>query len=112
MRDSVYSPGACGMPEPATGREALLQEAYIRLKVNKGAFPYDREMGSLLYRLPSFPEAERDMLARSYSQEALLPLADVQVLGARLIYESKQLCAVEITLELYGAREKVRIDLS
>lgn len=100
------------MPEPASGREALLQEAYIRLRAAKGSFPYDRELGSLLHRLPEFPAAEWDTLARAYAQEALLPLADVRVTGVRPIVAFKQLQAVEIALELYGAQEKVRIDLS
>lgn len=108
MRSGVYSYNACGMPERAVGREALLQEAYIRLQMAKGSFPYEREMGSLLYRLPKFPEQEREALAYAYAQEALLPMADVQAVSALLAEPS----AVEIVLEIYGTREKVRINLA
>lgn len=107
MREQVYSYNACGMPERAVGREALLQEAYIRLRMTKGSFPYDREMGSLLHRLMESPAAEREMMALAYAREALLPMAEVQAVDAHLAESS----AVEVELEIFGEREKVRVKL-
>lgn len=95
------------MPECAVGREALLQEAYIRLRMTKGSFPYDREMGSLLHRLMESPAAEREMMALAYAREALLPMAEVRAVSAHLAESS----AVEVELEIFDAREKVRVKL-
>lgn len=112
MRDGVYAYNGCGMAERALGREALLQEVYIRLKTEKGSFPYDRELGSLLRSLPEAPAGEWNGLALSYAQEALLPMADVYVLHAESLPQGQPPASVEIELDVYGVREKVRINLT
>lgn len=110
MRDGVYERNSCGMAQPAAGREALLQEAYIRLQMEKGSFPYDRELGSLLLRLDEVPEGEQPQLAFSYAQAALAPLPDIHVLQAQIVPVGGVRTA-EITLDVYGEQEKVRIRL-
>ncbi len=112
MRESVYACNECGMAERARGREALLQEAFIRLKMRKGAFPYDGEMGSLLHTIGDAPPKECAELAFAYAREALIPLADVRVIGAEVLRADGLPDAVEVTLDAYGVREKVRIKLN
>ena len=111
MRESVYQTNGCGMAVAATGREALIQEAYIRLQMKKGAFVYGREIGSLFYRLREAPEKERVSLAFSYAQAALTPVRDVRVIRAELEPDGGTAQNALITLELYGQQEKVRVRL-
>ena len=58
-----------GLPETLSGLEALLQRAHNRLNAVRGAFPYDRTLGS---RLPyaAFSAAPGAAEARGFAREA------------------------------------------
>ncbi len=53
-----------GLPETLSGLEALLQRAHNRLNAVRGAFPYDRTLGS---RLPYCWRSPRTMARRRRS---------------------------------------------
>ena len=50
VRDGAVCLNGLGLPETLSGLDALLQRAYNRLNAVRGAFRYDRTLGSRLPR--------------------------------------------------------------
>ena len=73
---------AAGLPKTAEGLDALLQRAYNRICLKRGAFCYDRALGSRFYMLDAADEHAEERALR-YAQAALLPLAGVKAVSVR-----------------------------
>ena len=73
---------ATGLPKTAEGLNALMQRAYNRICLKRGAFCYDRVLGSRFYMLDAADEHAEERALR-YAQAALLPLAGVEAVSVR-----------------------------
>lgn len=72
-----------GLPQTVTGQEELLQNARLRLTMRRGCFPYDRELGSGLWRWD--PEEDHALdRAVALANEALLGLPGVRAKSAEM----------------------------
>ncbi len=76
-----------GLPTELYGLEECIQQAFIRITVKKGSFPYNRELGSRLHTLASGADKER-LLA--YGQEALsgsgITASGVELTGGKMVF--------------------------
>ena len=76
-----------GLPMEITGIDECIQQAFIRLTVKKGSFPYNRDLGSRLHTLG--PVAEKNQLL-AYAGEALsgsgIYAEDVEILENVFIF--------------------------
>ena len=77
--NGITQTAATGLPKTAEGLNALMQRAYNRICLKRGAFCYDRVLGSRFYAADEHAE-ER---ALRYAQAALLPLAGVEAVSVR-----------------------------
>ena len=76
-----------GLPMEITGIDECIQQAFIRLTVKKGNFPYNRELGSRLHTLG--PVVEKNQLL-AYAREALsgsgIYADDAEILEKEIIF--------------------------
>ena len=79
--NGITQTAATRLPKTAEGLNALMQRAYNRICLKRGAFCYDRMLGSRLYMLDADEHAEERALR--YAQAALLPLAGVEAVSVR-----------------------------
>lgn len=68
-----------GLPFFIDEIEEILQRAYIRLKVPKGSFVLDKELGSTLYKLKELSDKDLHTAALIAVREALLPVEGIVV---------------------------------
>ena len=80
--NGITQTAATGLPKTAEGLNALMQRAYNRICLKRGAFCYDRVLGSRFYMLDAADEHAEERALR-YAQAALLPLADVEAVSVR-----------------------------
>ena len=81
--NGITQTAATGLPKTVEGLNALMQRAYNRICLKRGAFCYDRALGSRFYMLDAADEHAEERALR-YAQAALLPLAGVEaVFGLR-----------------------------
>ncbi|WP_322168616.1 histidine kinase [Acutalibacter caecimuris] len=78
-----YVLGAGGLPKTVAGRAELLQYARMNLQMHRGAWPYNRELGSGLWQLDR-GEDHPEERALALANEALLRLPGVRAKAARL----------------------------
>lgn len=71
--NGITQTAATGLPKTAEGLNALMQRAYNRICLKRGAFCYDRVLGSRFYMLDTADEHAEERALR-YAQAALLPL--------------------------------------
>jgi len=74
-----HATDARGIPVAITGAQELIQRALLRLGIRRGSFAYDRNLGSELYRLSHDTSSATHRAARSYVQEALIPLPELMI---------------------------------
>lgn len=80
--NGITQTAATGLPKTAEGLNALMQRAYNRICLKRGAFCYDRVLGSRFYMLDAADEHAEERALR-YAQAALLPLAGVEAVSVR-----------------------------
>ena len=80
--NGITQTAATGLPKTAEGLNALMQRAYNRICLKRGAFCYDRVLGSRFYMLNAADEHAEERALR-YAQAALLPLAGVEAVSVR-----------------------------
>lgn len=81
IENGAVAVNGLGMPETVTGLPALLQRARFRLTVPRGAFLYDRALGSRLHTLSAaMPHAAEQALGMA--REALLPCPEITAVSA------------------------------
>ncbi len=80
--NGITQTAATGLPKTAEGLNALMQRAYNRICLKRGAFCYDRVLGSRFYMLNAADEHTEERALR-YAQAALLPLAGVEAVSVR-----------------------------
>lgn len=78
LQDGDFLRNSLGMPRTVDGLEELLQRAMIRMRVPKGAFSYDPELGSGLSGL-DFSAADAAVYALELTAAALAPMEGVTV---------------------------------
>ena len=67
-----------GRPYHISGRDELEQKMYILLSARKGAFIYDRELGSRIYEIDTeSPDAVTETEAQARNALAVIPQAEV-----------------------------------
>ena len=72
-----FALGSTGLPERVEGLAELLQYADMRMRLRRGKFPYNRELGSLLWQWD--PEEEHGLdRALAMANEALLGMPGVR----------------------------------
>lgn len=89
--------------------EGVLQRAYIRLKVPKGAFVLDKELGSTLYRLAELPDKDLHTAALIAAREALLPVDGLVVEDVEVERKADGKLYVAVFIRCGGDREKVEL---
>ena len=77
--NGITQTAATGLPKTAEGLNALMQRAYNRICLKRGAFCYDRVLGSRFYMLDAADEHAEERALRY----ALLPLAGVEAVSVR-----------------------------
>ena len=68
--NGITQTAATGLPKTAEGLNALMQRAYNRICLKRGAFCYDRVLGSRFYMLDASDEHAEERALR-YAQAAL-----------------------------------------
>ncbi len=94
--NGVTQTAATGLPKTAEGLNVLLQRAYNRICLKRGAFCYDRALGSRFYMLDAADEHDEERALR-YAQAALLSLAGVEAVSVRR-EEERFIFGIETTL--------------
>ena len=76
--NGITQTAATGLPKTVEGLNALMQRAYNRICLKRGAFCYDRVLGSRFYMLDAADEHAEERALR-YAQAALLPLSLIHI---------------------------------
>lgn len=74
--NGITQTAATGLPKTAEGLNALMQRAYNRICLKRGAFCYDRVLGSRFYMLNAADEHAEERALR-YAQAALSYAAEI-----------------------------------
>ena len=89
--NGITQTAATGLPKTAEGLNALMQRAYNRICLKRGAFCYDRVLGSRFYMLDAADEHAEERALR-YAQAArfifglqtMLGTGEIAVKGAKV----------------------------
>lgn len=98
-----------GFPAVLSGAEELIQRALIRLKVKKGAFAPDLQLGSELYKLRRAEDAQSNRIALAYVQEALAAMPEAAVAGVSCALAGPGELCVEVGLLLDGEEYELEV---
>lgn len=80
-----------GMPIVLSGETEILQRAFLRLRIPKGAFLHDPSLGSRFGEINPDSRENADRLAFLFAQQALSPLTPkITVTGARVDFDEKR----------------------
>lgn len=102
IRDGRIARNGLGLPKTVFGNKAVLQRAENRVRASRGAFPYDRTLGSRIAA-----EAEREhpaCFALAAAREALL-----QERGAAAVSAKAEGDAVTVCLAAGSESRKVEL---
>ena len=80
--NGITQTAATGLPKTAEGLNALMQRAYNRNCLKRGAFCYDRVLVRCIQHIKPAAEHAEERALR-YAQAALLPLAGVEAVSVR-----------------------------
>ena len=80
--NGITQTAATGLPKTAEGLNALMQRAYNRICLKRGAFCYDHVLGSRFYLLEAEDEPP-DEAALRYAQDALVPVGGFEAVSVR-----------------------------
>lgn len=101
-----FALGANGLPYRISGKEALLQRAYILLRIPKGSFCYQTDLGSEIALLEQ--DEEFSMRVKEAAQEALRELDGITVSSVETdLFETKAVCRMILETDQYGRQEIV-----
>lgn len=85
----------CGMPITVSGETELIQKAFLRLRIPKGAFLHAPELGSRFSEINPESRENANQLAFLFAQQALSPLApEITVTQARVSFGEKRTVTV------------------
>ena len=73
---------AGGIPVEYTGRDELLQQVYLRLKVKRGSLPYAPTLGSRLHTLTPGTTTQEAVL--TFIAEAMEGCSNAEILSAEM----------------------------
>ena len=104
LKAGTHSVDGRGIPVTLTGHRELLQQAMIRMTIQKGRFALDTELGSELYKLAGCVQSVRDKVAAAYVQEALSPLRTVRVEDVTCRFNAPDVLMVMVTLAVDAVR--------
>jgi phage gp46-like protein len=100
---------ARGLPVVVEGPRELIQRALIRLQVQKGSFPQDRELGSDLYKLRRSGSEDNTRKAMSYVREALAPIPELSVERVKLTPVGVTELLVEVNVRIEGVYYQLEV---
>lgn len=103
-----------GIPCLIEGREELEQQIMIRLRVRRGSFPYDKELGSRLYSMRLCPANGCEHLqtcADVMIREALRPIHGLFIVSTQARFNASGKLLVSVTAEtnIYKITKEVQI---
>jgi len=104
LRGGTHGVDGRGIPVAIGGVREVLQQAMIRLTVQKGRFRLDPGLGSELYKLAGHGEATRNRMAAAYVQEALSDLRGVQVEDVTCRFRTPDVLVVVVGLSVDSGR--------
>ena len=90
--NGITQTAATGLPKTTEGLNALMQRAYNRICLKRGAFCYDRVLGSRFYMLNAADEHTEERALR-YAQAALLQRSPCGARGSGLSSDSRRCSA-------------------
>lgn len=97
-----------GMPYLLSGLAEMMQRVGLCLKIKKGSFPYDRELGSELYILNEQTQPLRDT-ASLLVKEAAARIPQVKILDVEAAFDNNKKLALSVLLEFGGERKHMEV---
>lgn len=101
-----------GLPVEINGDAELIQRALIRLNVRRGSLEGDPALGSNLHKLGQKPPDILDRLARSYVQEALLPMQELRVEAVETRSTDRENLAVTVQVSRDGRAYQLEVEVA
>ncbi len=102
LRNGRIAQNGLGLPKTAAGRAAALQRAENRIRAARGAFPYDRTLGSRI--LSETGEEHLAAFGLAAAREAVFPEAAVKAVSASAAED-----AVTVRLECGGESREITV---
>lgn len=97
-----------GMPYLLSGLAEMMQRVCICLKIKKGSFPYDRELGSELYSLNGETQPLRDT-ATLLVKEAAARIPQVRILDVDASFDEEKKLALSVLMEYDGEQGRLEV---
>ena len=98
LKNGQHALSKSGLPIQISGAEKILQQISIRLAIRKGSFPYNKDLGSELYKLRTSTDEATQREAFSYVQEALRDMKDVEVISVKCSFVEQDTLAVKVSI--------------
>ena len=100
ISDGDWAKDECGMPITLSGETEILQRAFLRLRIPRGAFLHAPELGSRFHELDPNNRENADRLAFLFAQQALAPLAPkIIVSRAKVDFGEKAVITITATTD-------------
>lgn len=102
-----------GLPLAISGDDEWVQQAMIRLCVPRGSFVLDKELGSNFYKInPLQPQDMLEEQALLYAKQALMPMADAQVVWAKCRGTNQGRLEITVKLVKTGKGQNAQLTLT
>jgi len=100
ITDGDWATDQCGMPIVLSGETEILQRAFLRLRIPKGSFLHDRELGSRFGEINPESRENADRLAFLFAQRALSSLSPkITVTDAQVDFGEKTVITVSVVTD-------------
>lgn len=100
ITDGDWATNECGMPIILSDETEILQRAFLRLRIPKGAFLHAPELGSRFSEISPNNRENANRLAFLFAQQALAPLAPkIIVGGAQVDFGEKTTITITATTD-------------
>lgn len=109
LLDGDFATNKYGHLLPAVGSDEIIERALIRLRVKKGSFVFNKELGSELHLLDLNSTDENQLMA--VVCDALSPIQEVQVTEVKRLI-SKDADSLSLSIDLLINQNKSTITLS
>lgn len=99
-----------GMPYLLSGLAEMMQRVSLCLKIKKGCFPYDRELGSELHTLKESTQPLRDTAALLV-KEAAAQIPQVKILDVEASFDVEKKLGLSVLLDFGGEQGRLEMKI-
>ena len=99
-----------GMPYLLSGLSEIMQRVSLCLKIKKGSFPYDRELGSELHTLTESVQPLGETAALLV-KEAAAQIPQVKILDVEASFDSEKKLGLSVLLEFGGEQGRLEMKI-